>query len=312
MPRTQPTPTPLDRLRRRRARAAQIRRRRSMACSSVAPRKRSAPGGLPPPPPGPRRSALASRRARRHASAAPQVRARRPQSSRPATAGLPAAHHRRRSTVSALRSASPVRPALRRAPGARLVHAPVSPPGARHVTRPAIAGRRTAPLQFRQRHRLRGRAARCGRTASASLQPCPATAPARPLCALPRGARAAPPWLRVLRSLSVSVLGVSCLRPASAQWAGTWSGWAWREAVRAASPENRGRCPHLPLSRGARGLGVKGHPQPSGPAYFFGAASRVRACGARLRRPLTLEVPVVDPSYGSGGIGFENDRIYGI
>ena len=143
----------------RHASPARIRRRRSTACSSVAPRKRSAPGGLPPPPPGPRRSALASRRARRHASAAPQVRARRPQSSRPATAGLPAAHHRRRSTVSALRSASPVRPALRRAPGARLVHAPVSPPGARHVTRPAIAGRRTAPLQFRQRHRWRGRAA---------------------------------------------------------------------------------------------------------------------------------------------------------
>ena len=114
MPRTQPTPTPLDRLRRRRARAAQIRRRRSMACSSVAPRKRSAPGGLPPPPLDPHRSALAS-----------QVQARRPQPSRPAAAGLHAAHHRRRSTVGALRSASPVRPAVRRAPGARLAHAPV-------------------------------------------------------------------------------------------------------------------------------------------------------------------------------------------
>ena len=190
----------------RRASPAQIRRRRSTACMSVAPRKRSAPGDLPPPPLDPRRSALASRRARRHASAAPQVRAHRPQSSRPATAGLPAAHHRRRSTVSALRSASPVRPALRRAPGARLVHAPVSPPGARHVTRPAIAGRLTAPLQFRQRHRWRGRVARCGRTASASLQPCPATAPARPLCALPRGARAAPPSVWVSRSRMLEVL----------------------------------------------------------------------------------------------------------
>lgn len=138
----------------RHASPARICRRRSTACMSVAPRKRSAPGRLPPPPPGPRRSALASRRARRQASAAPQVRAHRPQSSRPATAGLPAAHHRRRSAVSALRSASPVRPAVRRAPGARLVHAPVSPPGARHVTRPAIAGRRTAHQHVSQPHRF--------------------------------------------------------------------------------------------------------------------------------------------------------------
>ena len=142
----------------RHASPAQIRRRRSMACSSVAPRKRSAPGGLPPPPLDPCRSALASRRARRHASAAPQVQARRPQSSRPAAAGLPAAHHRRRSTVSAL----------------------------------------------------------------------------------PRGARAAPPWLRVLRSLSVSVLGVSCLRPAALQWAGSWSGWAWRKGKAALTGGSEG------------------------------------------------------------------------
>ena len=214
MSRTQPTPTPLDRLRWRRARAAQIRRRRSTACMSVTPRKRSAPGGLPPLPLDPRRSALASRRARRQASAAPQVRARRPQSSRPATAGLPTAHHRRRrSTVSALRSASPVRPALRRAPGARLVHPPVLPLTARHVTRPAIAGRLTASLQFRQRHRSRGRAAKCGRTASASLQPCPATAPARPLCARPRGGARSPALVEGVAV--ILVVGARGLMPSS-------------------------------------------------------------------------------------------------
>lgn len=83
-----------------------------------------------------------------------------------------------------------------------------------------------------------------------------------------RGARS-PALVRVSRPSPVSVLGVPCLRPAVSLWAGPWAGWSWRAAVQPAPPKNRGRCPHPPLSRGARGLGIKGHPQPSSKRIFL-------------------------------------------
>ena len=56
------------------------------------------------------------------------------------------------------------------------------------------------------------------------------------------------------RRVVASVIGVT--------GAGPWAGWSWRQSVPRAPPQNRGRCPHPPLSRGARGRGVKGQPPP--------------------------------------------------
>ena len=125
-------------------------------------------------------------------------------------------------------------------------------------------------------------------------------APPRPP---PAHSARSPALVRVSRPSSVSVLGVSRLRPAVSLWAGPWAGWSWRAAVQPAPPKNRGRCPHPPLSRGARGLGVKGHPQPSS-KRIFSARRQGFAPAAPGRKP-ALDAPtcvITFPSSASDGL----------
>ena len=190
------------------------------------------------------------------------------------------AYHLRRSTLAAVRSVSAVRPEKHRAHGAHLAHAPVSPLTARHVTRPA-AQAASWPTCISVAPPLRGRAKGSGCTACAALRPCAATSPARPLCALPREGRAQPrPGEGVAAIAGVGARGVV---PSAG---GVAMGGAVGELVvagggAACTAEKPWALPTPAPVAGSSGAGGKRPPPALEQAYFFGAASRVRACGAR-------------------------------
>lgn len=144
-----------------------------------------------------------------------------------------------------------------------------SQPRRRRLRRSVSVLRRRHPVSQPRRcaARLQAHGARLAVARHAPPRPPPAHSAARP------AARAQPRLFRVAASQSPWSSAVRCLR-SRASPGGAVAGWSW-PAGRGGRPcllhcrQNLGALPQTPpLSRGARGLGAKSIPQPSGQRVF--------------------------------------------